>query len=305
MRKCQWCGRIYDETKAAGQDRFRFCSARCQNAYNNNEKRERATRKAEIAARKEKIRNLNQKMFGRKDDSYSYQSSYQDYSYTEPEDPKDAEIEALKERIKELENQNSNRTTDVIPVERFDGNGIDLKSQFPCLVMRINVKIGDYVKKDQVLLVTEAMKLECWIFAPFDGIVSSILVSTGQSVRKGEAFLILKGAKDDEKDLAYEQSTLDNEGTESDSIENSNQYDTLSYYEPRGSKIKAVILGFLKVLWNIIKYIGIGIYYIGYGIFRVIWAILSFMFIHKNVFVPLLFFVILFVIAIVDELLNA
>ena len=54
------------------------------------------------------------------------------------------------------------------------------------------VKVGDKVKKGDVLLIIEAMKLENEVPSPFDGEVAEILVTKGQNVASKEAVVIIK-----------------------------------------------------------------------------------------------------------------
>ena len=69
----------------------------------------------------------------------------------------------------------------------------EVKAPMPGLVLRINVKVGDAVKKDQVVMVMEAMKMENEIYAPCDGVISSIPVSQGQQLQSGEVLMTIGG----------------------------------------------------------------------------------------------------------------
>ena len=60
----------------------------------------------------------------------------------------------------------------------------ELAAPMPGQVRSVNVNEGDKVTKGQTLLVLEAMKMEIRIQAPFDGVVSSISVKTGQTVER-------------------------------------------------------------------------------------------------------------------------
>ncbi len=60
----------------------------------------------------------------------------------------------------------------------------NLKAPMPGLVLRINVAVGDTVKKGDVLLVLEAMKMENAIKADGEGKVKRIAVNTQQAVEK-------------------------------------------------------------------------------------------------------------------------
>ena len=63
----------------------------------------------------------------------------------------------------------------------------------PGLVLRIPVAVGQSVKKDQVVMVMEAMKMENEIYAPCDGVVSSITVNQGQQLQAGDLLLTIGG----------------------------------------------------------------------------------------------------------------
>lgn len=62
--------------------------------------------------------------------------------------------------------------------------GTQLTSPMPGTVLSIAVNNGDVVKKNQVILVLEAMKMENEITAPKDGVVT-VVVSKGASVESG------------------------------------------------------------------------------------------------------------------------
>jgi pyruvate carboxylase len=62
----------------------------------------------------------------------------------------------------------------------------------PGKVFRIMVNIGDVVKKGDILLSTEAMKMETNVKAEKDGVVAEILVKEGTQVEQGELLLILE-----------------------------------------------------------------------------------------------------------------
>ena len=53
------------------------------------------------------------------------------------------------------------------------------------------VKVGDAVKKDQVLMVMEAMKMENEIYAPCDGVVKQILVNQGDQLSADTVLMII------------------------------------------------------------------------------------------------------------------
>lgn len=64
------------------------------------------------------------------------------------------------------------------------GEGETVSSPMPGNILSVNVKVGDAVKKGDVLLILEAMKMENEIIAPCDGTVKSV-VASGISVETG------------------------------------------------------------------------------------------------------------------------
>ena len=64
--------------------------------------------------------------------------------------------------------------------------------QVPDTSGKVAVKPGDTVKRNDVLVVIEAMKMETSIVARMDGTVDEIFVKEGQSVKAGELLLTIK-----------------------------------------------------------------------------------------------------------------
>ncbi len=56
----------------------------------------------------------------------------------------------------------------------------------PGTIMKINVAVGDAVKKGDVICVLEAMKMENDIVATADGTIASVNVTKGASVQTDE-----------------------------------------------------------------------------------------------------------------------
>lgn len=65
----------------------------------------------------------------------------------------------------------------------------NIKAPMPGLVLAINVKEGDTVKKGDGLLVLEAMKMENLIKAQSDGKVKKIHIAKGTKVEKNQAMI--------------------------------------------------------------------------------------------------------------------
>ena len=59
---------------------------------------------------------------------------------------------------------------------------VAVKAPMPGNIMKVNVKAGASVKKGDVLVVLEAMKMENDVCAPQDGVVASVEVSQGATV---------------------------------------------------------------------------------------------------------------------------
>lgn len=67
-----------------------------------------------------------------------------------------------------------------------------IKSPLPGVILDIKVKEGDEIKKGQVVVVLEAMKMENNITADRNGKVASIKVSKGESVLEGTDLIIIE-----------------------------------------------------------------------------------------------------------------
>ena len=68
---------------------------------------------------------------------------------------------------------------------------IAVKAPLQGSVLKINVKVGDTVKKGAAVCVIEALKMENDVPAPADGVVASIEVKSGDSVKTDEVLLTL------------------------------------------------------------------------------------------------------------------
>jgi biotin carboxyl carrier protein len=66
-----------------------------------------------------------------------------------------------------------------------------IKAAMPGLVVRVNVQVGQTVKRGEAVLILEAMKMENEIRSPIDGTVQAILISERDSVEKGAQLIAL------------------------------------------------------------------------------------------------------------------
>jgi len=70
-----------------------------------------------------------------------------------------------------------------------EGGEFHLKAPMPGLVVAIPVEEGQEVKKGQVLLILESMKMQNELKSPRDGVVNRIKVKAGESVEQKQALL--------------------------------------------------------------------------------------------------------------------
>lgn len=67
-----------------------------------------------------------------------------------------------------------------------DSNDHNLKAPMPGVITKVLVSANDHVKKDDVLLTLEAMKIEYSIRAPQDGIIAAAYFQVGDQVKAGD-----------------------------------------------------------------------------------------------------------------------
>ena len=65
----------------------------------------------------------------------------------------------------------------------------EFKSPMPGLIVDVHIKAGDEVKKDDPLLILEAMKMENTVKAPGDGKVKKVYIKKGAVVEKGQLLI--------------------------------------------------------------------------------------------------------------------
>ena len=70
-------------------------------------------------------------------------------------------------------------------------NGETVKAPMPGTILSVNVQNGAIVKKGDVLMILEAMKMENEIMCPCDGTVASVNVQKGSSVETGAVLCVI------------------------------------------------------------------------------------------------------------------
>jgi len=78
------------------------------------------------------------------------------------------------------------------PVAAAPAGGEKVTAPMPGNILAVNVAAGDTVKRGQVLLILEAMKMENEIMAPCDGTIASVHTSKGSAVESGALLCVIQ-----------------------------------------------------------------------------------------------------------------
>ena len=78
------------------------------------------------------------------------------------------------------------------PVAAAPAGGEKITAPMPGNILAVNVAQGQAVKKGQVLMILEAMKMENEIMAPCDGTVASLNTSKGATVETGALLCVIQ-----------------------------------------------------------------------------------------------------------------
>ncbi|MDA3955488.1 carboxyl transferase domain-containing protein [Oceanispirochaeta sp.] len=108
---------------------------------------------------------------------------------------------------------------DGFPVMLESESGGYVKSPSPAIVLSIQAKMGDKVRKGDVLVVLEAMKMEMLVESPGDGIISDICITDGAQVTAGQP-LVLLDLKDQDEEIPVSESEPVTFLSVSESVEN-------------------------------------------------------------------------------------
>lgn len=71
-------------------------------------------------------------------------------------------------------------------------DGTPITAPMPGTILSVNVSAGQTVKKGDVLMILEAMKMENEIMCPRDGVVESVSTSKGSAVESGALLCVLR-----------------------------------------------------------------------------------------------------------------
>ena len=78
------------------------------------------------------------------------------------------------------------------PVAAAPAGGEKVSAPMPGNILAVNVAAGDTVKRGQVLMILEAMKMENEIMAPCDGTIASVHTSKGSAVESGALLCVIQ-----------------------------------------------------------------------------------------------------------------
>lgn len=77
------------------------------------------------------------------------------------------------------------------PVKKAAAAGTPITAPMPGKILDVKVAAGASVKRGQVVMILEAMKMENEIVAPEDGVIADVAVSAGASVEAGDVLASL------------------------------------------------------------------------------------------------------------------
>ena len=78
------------------------------------------------------------------------------------------------------------------PAAAAPAAGEQITAPMPGTILAVNVSAGQAVKKGEVLMILEAMKMENEIMCPRDGVVASVHTSKGSAVESGALLCVLQ-----------------------------------------------------------------------------------------------------------------
>lgn len=91
---------------------------------------------------------------------------------------------------REVQIKDENIETSVVAKVKADkSNPSHIGATMPGTVIKTLVENGDVVKKGDHLMITEAMKMETTVQAPFDGVVQRLHVANGEAIQTGDLLL--------------------------------------------------------------------------------------------------------------------
>jgi len=102
------------------------------------------------------------------------------------------ELEAVEENNASLGGAPVEAKKEAAVAATSSGEGNAVLSPIQGTVVNVKVKVGDKVKKGDVIMVIEAMKLENDVVSTYDGEVSEVMVTKGAAVTAKQALVKVK-----------------------------------------------------------------------------------------------------------------
>lgn len=84
-----------------------------------------------------------------------------------------------------------NRVDEHTPDGALKSQAIEVRTHLPGNIYEVLCAEGDWVKKGETVVILEAMKMESPIYATEDGVVQSVEVSKGQTVKAGQVLVVI------------------------------------------------------------------------------------------------------------------
>ena len=94
-------------------------------------------------------------------------------------------------QVVRIKDNNAN-LSEQINVRAEEGNAKHIAAPMPAAVAKVTVVAGQRVKKDEMLVNLEAMKMQTAITAHTDGIIDKVLIQVGDNVLAGDLLISLK-----------------------------------------------------------------------------------------------------------------
>jgi biotin carboxyl carrier protein len=113
--------------------------------------------------------------------------SYESFVYQSEEDW-DVLLRGRQYQVK-VEDEREKRLRAAAGAGAVEGGEFHLKAPMPGLIVAVLIEEGQEVKKGQVMLILESMKMQNELKAPRDGRMGRIRVKAGESVEQRQALL--------------------------------------------------------------------------------------------------------------------
>ncbi|MBK8615732.1 MAG: biotin/lipoyl-binding protein [Anaerolineales bacterium] len=113
--------------------------------------------------------------------------SYESFVYQGEEDW-EVQIQGRQYQVK-IEDEREKRLKAAAGGGSVEGGEFHLKAPMPGLVVSVLINEGEEVKKGQVMLILESMKMQNELKAPRDGIMGRVRVKAGESVEQRQTLL--------------------------------------------------------------------------------------------------------------------